>query len=85
LGRRARLAAGAVVENAVVGAGASVGEGSVVIGSIVGEDAELGPACEARNLAVVGPGARLGSGNELDHGLRIGADQHIPEEALRFS
>jgi hypothetical protein len=34
---------------------------------------------------VVGPGARIGAGNELDHGLRIGAGQEIPEGALRFS
>jgi mannose-1-phosphate guanylyltransferase len=85
LGRGSRLAAGAVVENAVVGAGASVGEGSLVVGSIVGEEAELGADCEVRNLAVVGPGARIGAGNELDHGLRIGAGQEIPEGALRFS
>ena len=34
---------------------------------------------------LVGPGATLGAGNELDHGLRVGADQRIPEKALRFS
>jgi hypothetical protein len=33
----------------------------------------------------VGPGATLGGGNVLDHGLRIGAGQVIPEKALRFS
>ena len=46
---------------------------------------ELGPGCALSNLAVVGPGAVVGSGNVLDHGLRIGADHHIPGEALRFS
>ncbi len=85
LGQGSRLGEGAVVENAVVGARASVGAGSVVVGSIVGDDAEVGPGCGVRNLAVVGPGASLGSGNELDHGLRIGAGQRIPEKALRFS
>jgi len=55
------------------------------VGSIVGGEAEVGPSCEIRNLAVVGPGAGLGAGNELDHGLRIGAGQRIPDEALRFS
>jgi len=85
LGAGSRLAEGVVVENAVVGARTRVGAGSIVIGSVVGDDAELGPGCEVRNLAVVGPGASLGRGNELDHGLRIGADQRIPDEALRFS
>lgn len=85
VGAGARIGAGAVVENAVVGARASLGPGSVVAGSIVGEDATLGAECEVRNLAVVGPGACLGAGNALDHGLRVGAGQAIPDRALRFS
>jgi mannose-1-phosphate guanylyltransferase len=85
LGAGARLGAGAVVESSVLGARATVGEGGVLVGSVVGDDAELGAACEVRNLAVVGPGATIGRGNALDHGLRIGADQSIPDEALRFS
>ena len=85
LGAGSRLARGSLVENAVVGARASVGAASVVVGSIVGDDAEIGAGCEVRSLAVVGPGVKLGRGNALDHGLRIGADQHIPDLALRFS
>jgi len=85
LGSGSRLAAGGVVENAVVGSRATIGRGSSVLGSIVGDDAELGAGCELHNLAVVGPGASLGGGNVLDHGLRIGAGQRIPEQALRFS
>jgi mannose-1-phosphate guanylyltransferase len=85
LGAGALLGQGAVVENAVVGARVTIGEGAVVIGSVVGDDARLGPGCELRNLAVVGPGAEVGRGNVLDHGLKIGADQRIPDGALQFS
>jgi mannose-1-phosphate guanylyltransferase len=85
VGAGSRLARGALVENAVVGARAEVGAATVVVGSVVGDDAALGPGCEVRNLAVVGPGVKLGRGNALDHGLRIGADQVIPDLALRFS
>jgi mannose-1-phosphate guanylyltransferase len=85
LGHGSKLAEGAIVENAVVGARTSIGAGSVVAGSVVGDDAEIGAGCEVRNLSVVGPGASLGSGNELDHGLRIGAGQRIPDKALRFA
>jgi mannose-1-phosphate guanylyltransferase len=85
LGAGARLGQGAVVENAVVGARVTIGEGAVVIGSVVGDDARLGSGCELRNLAVVGPGAEVGRGNVLDHGLKIGADQRIPDDALQFS
>ncbi len=85
LGAGSRLATGCVVENAVVGSRATVGAGCAVVGSIVGDDADLGADCQLHNLAVVGPGASLGSGNVLDHGLRIGAGQAIPEHAIRFS
>jgi mannose-1-phosphate guanylyltransferase len=85
LGAGARLAARGVVENAVVGARTKVGAAASVVGSIVGDDVELGDGCELHNLAVVGPGAVVGDGNVLNHGLRIGAGQQIPDEALRFS
>jgi mannose-1-phosphate guanylyltransferase len=85
LGAGARLAARGVVENAVVGARTIVGAGASVVGSIVGADAQLGAGCELHNLAVVGPGAAVGEGNVLDHGLRVGAGQRIPDQAIRFS
>jgi mannose-1-phosphate guanylyltransferase len=85
IGAGAHVGAGAVVENSVLGARSSIGEGAVLVGSVVGDNASIGDASEVRNLAVVGPGARLGRGNTLDHGLRIGADQTIPDEALRFA
>jgi mannose-1-phosphate guanylyltransferase len=85
LGEGSRLGEGTIVENAVVGARAVVGGGSFVVGSILGDDVEVGDGCEVRNLAVVGPGASLGDGNELDHGLRVAADQRIPPKAIRFS
>lgn len=85
VGAGARLCEGTVVENAVVGAGAVVGPHGSIVGSIVGDGAEAGAHCELRGLAVLGPGARLGAGNVLDHGLRVGAEQAVPAEALSFS
>jgi mannose-1-phosphate guanylyltransferase len=85
LGARASLGAGCVVENAVVGARTSIGARSSVVGSVVGDDVELGPGCALSNLAVVGPGAVVGGGNMLDHGLRVGAGQRIPDGAITFS
>ena len=85
VGAGARLGSGALVENAVLGGGVSLGPGAAVIGSVVGDHAEIGAGCELRNLAVVGPGAVVGHDNVLDHGLRISADQRIPDEALQFA
>jgi mannose-1-phosphate guanylyltransferase len=85
LGAGARLAESCVVENAVVGARTRVGPRASISGSIVGDDARVGAGCELHNLVVVGPGAEVGDRNVLDHGLRIGAGQRIPDDALRFS
>jgi mannose-1-phosphate guanylyltransferase len=85
VGAGARLGEGVVVENAVVAAGAVVEAGSRVVGSIVGADAHVGGDCSLDALAVVGPGAMLGSRNSLDHGLRVGAGAAIPDDALRFA
>jgi acyl-[acyl carrier protein]--UDP-N-acetylglucosamine O-acyltransferase len=56
-----------------------------VAGSIVAERAEIGAGCEVRGLCVVGPGAAVGDGNMLDHGMRVAADQTIAAGALSFS
>jgi mannose-1-phosphate guanylyltransferase len=85
IGAGSRLERGSLVENAVVGARTVIGAATAIVGSVVGDDSQIGEGCEVRNLAVVGPGARLGRGNALDHGLRIGADQQIPDLALRFT
>jgi mannose-1-phosphate guanylyltransferase len=85
LAEGSRLGAGSSIENAVVGARVDVGASCVVAGSIVGDGAQIGAGCAIRSLAVVGPGASIGAENELDHGLRIGAGQIIPDRALRFA
>jgi mannose-1-phosphate guanylyltransferase len=85
VGAGARLGEGAMVESAVLGAGVQIGAGSVVLGSVVGDHADIGARCELRNMAVVGPGAAVGRDNVLDHGLRVGADQRVPDDTLHFS
>jgi mannose-1-phosphate guanylyltransferase len=85
VGAGARLGAGTVVENAVIAAGATVGEAATVVGSLVGTDATIGDGCSVSGLAVVGPGATLGAGNHLDHGLCVGAGAVIPDGALQLS
>lgn len=90
IGSRAVVAAGAhvgpdcIVEDSVIGARARLGRGVHVHGALVGEDATLGDGCSVRSLSVVGPGARVGAGNMLDAGLKIGADADIPARTLAF-
>jgi mannose-1-phosphate guanylyltransferase len=84
VGAAASVGEGATVESAVVGARARVGAQASVIGSIVGEGAQVGAGCEVRGLSVIGPDARVGEGNTLDHGLRIAAGVTIPPDSLSF-
>lgn len=90
IGSRTVVAAGAVVgpdcvlEDAVVGARARLGQAVHVHGAIVGEDATLGDGCNIRSLAVVGPGATLGGGNVLDAGIKVAADSVIAPGTLAF-
>jgi NDP-sugar pyrophosphorylase family protein len=85
IGAGARVAENAVVESAVVGARARVGREANISGSILGDDVELGAGCDVRALSVVGPGARIGERNMLDHGIRVAAGEAIAAEALRFT
>ena len=85
IGAEAVIGDGVAIESSVIGAGAAVGARTSVSGSIVGERAELGADCEVRGLAVVGPGAKVGDGNMLDHGLRVAAGETIAAGAVTFS
>jgi mannose-1-phosphate guanylyltransferase len=85
IGAGARVAEAVTVESSIVGAGAAVGASTHVVGSIVGEQAEVGADCEVRGLAVVGPGAKVGDRNMLDHGMRVAAEQMIAAGAISFS
>jgi mannose-1-phosphate guanylyltransferase len=85
IGAGARIGAGASVEYAVVGAGATIGSDATVTRSIVGEHAEIGEDSDVAGLAVVGPGARVGERNMLDHGIRVAAGERIAADTLAFS
>jgi mannose-1-phosphate guanylyltransferase len=85
IGAGAVIGEGAAVESSVIGAGAFVGARTHVTGSIIGERAELGAECDVRGLSVVGPGAKVGDRNMLDHGMRVAADETIAAGAVSFS
>ena len=85
IGAGARVGVGVTVESSIVGAGAAVGARTHVVGSIVGERAEVGADCEVRGLSVIGPGAKVGDRNMLDHGMRVAADETIAAGAVSFS
>jgi mannose-1-phosphate guanylyltransferase len=85
IGAGAVIGKGVSVESSVIGAGAVIGPRTSVSGSIVGEQAELGADGDVRGLSVVGPGARVGDRNMLDHGMRVAADETISAGAVSFS
>jgi mannose-1-phosphate guanylyltransferase len=85
IGAGAVVGEGASIESSVIGAGAVVGQRTHISGSIVGEQAQVGAECEVRGLCVIGPGARVGDRNMLDHGMRVAANETIAAGAVSFS
>jgi mannose-1-phosphate guanylyltransferase len=84
VGRDAVIAAGAVVEGAVLFDGAQVGEGAVVRRSVIGKGAVVGPET-AVDDAVIGDGAVLGARLELRCGARVWPGVQLAEGSIRFS
>ena len=52
---------------------------------VAGDAANSTLAASDRYASVVGPRARIGAGNMLDHGLRVGAGETIPPGAVTFA
>jgi mannose-1-phosphate guanylyltransferase len=84
IGRRARVAANAVVQASVVFDDAVIGAGAVVRGSVIGRGASIGAGTVVES-AVIGDAASIGAGNELLAGLRVFPEVSLPDRAVRFS
>jgi mannose-1-phosphate guanylyltransferase len=84
LGAGVTIGSGASVDGSVVLDGATIGEFTRVTRSIVGPSAWIGDHCRIEQTAMVGQGARLGSGNTLTAGVRIFPDVDLPDGAIAF-
>ncbi|WP_394431363.1 mannose-1-phosphate guanylyltransferase [Streptomyces sp. SGAir0957] len=84
VGEGARIGEGARVSGSTVLDGAVIEPGAVITDALIGRNAHIG----ARTIvtgAVVGDGAHVGADNELQTGVRIWCEAHLPAAALRFS
>jgi mannose-1-phosphate guanylyltransferase len=84
LGAGVRIGPGASVDSSVILDGATIGAFTRVTRSIVGPGAAIGDHCRIEEIAMVGQGARLGSGNTLTAGVRIFPDVDLPDRAIAF-
>ncbi len=84
LGRDVRIGAGAVVERAVVMAGARIGEDCVLRDCILGPGVSLGPRTRVTGGAVLGQGVVVGADNVLTNGARVSAGVCLPDGAMTF-
>jgi mannose-1-phosphate guanylyltransferase len=84
LGAGVTVASGATIDGSVVLDGATIGSFTRVTRSIVGSGAWIGDHCRVEQTAMVGQGARLGSGNTLTAGVRIFPDVDLPDGAIAF-
>ena len=84
LGRDVRVGAGALVERAVVMAGARVGEDCVLRDCILGPGVSVGPRTHVTGGAVLGQGVSVGADNVITNGARVSAGVRLPDGAVRF-
>jgi len=75
---------GAVVERAVVLAGARIGADCVLRRCVVGPGALVGDGTRVENLAMLGENVRVGAGNVVANGARLFPGVELPDEALAF-
>ncbi|MGY0018080.1 sugar phosphate nucleotidyltransferase [Streptomyces sp. cg35] len=84
VGEGAQVGEGARISGSTVLDGAVIEPGAVITDSLIGRGARIG----ARTIltgAVIGDGAHVGPDNELQTGVRVWCDAHLPAGAVRFS
>jgi mannose-1-phosphate guanylyltransferase len=84
VGAGCQVDAGAEVEGSVLFDGVTVGVGATIRSSAVGRGAHIGDGAVLDGV-VIGDEARVASGNELAHGLRVWPGVELGPTAIRFS
>lgn len=85
IGGGARIAPGAIVEDAVILPGAVVESRATVRRAIVGWDAVIGEGAFVTGDSIVGVAARVGADCEIDFGARIAPGAELGPGAVTFS
>lgn len=84
IGNNCTIGPGAVVEEAIIWSGASVGARVKVIGSILGRDVVVEDDATIVGGTIVADGCSIGSENRLDQGIRIWPGRAIPPKTISF-
>ncbi|WP_449597348.1 sugar phosphate nucleotidyltransferase [Nonomuraea endophytica] len=84
VGAGARVEAGATVTGSILLDGCVIGAGATVTDSVVGAGARIAAGAVIRD-ALIGDRAVVGAGNELQAGIRVWPDVHLPDCAVRYS
>lgn len=85
VGPETQVSAGAIVEEAVILAGARLADGVVVRRAIIGSGAVIEAGAVITGSAVIGSDAVIGAGCELDRGVRVAPGAHLPAGSVLFS
>nr|WP_184959331.1 NDP-sugar synthase [Nonomuraea endophytica] len=84
VGAGAQVEAGATVTGSILLDGCVVGAGATVTDSVVGAGARIAAGAVVCD-ALIGDRAVVGAGNELQAGIRVWPDVHLPDCAVRYS
>ena len=84
LGEDVSIAAGAIVERAVILNGTKIGEGCTLRDCIVAGGCRVGANTQITGGAVLGEGATIGADNVITRGARIFPGVSLPDGAIKF-
>lgn len=84
IGSSSSIGEGTIVSGSVIADGVSIGESCEIRDAIIGEAAVIGDDCTIGELAVVGPGALIAAGNELQRGIRVYPDAEVGPQSIQF-
>lgn len=84
VGAGCQVGRGAVIQEAVLWEGVTVGAKAILRHCIVGRDVRVGDNAWITDGAVLGDEVTVGSGNKLERGIRIWCGQNINPNAISF-
>jgi mannose-1-phosphate guanylyltransferase len=84
MGRGCHVGRGTVIEDAVIWQDTKIGNSVMMKNCVIGQGARIGDQCWITNGTIVADGCVIGSGNKLEHAIRIWPGRTIEPNTITF-